>query len=75
MNVESKKGTSLVAQLHGNPHVSAVHPTMGRWDLIVEIQTESLASTNKIVGELRLIVECLFRGQLTIKRVFSRGFF
>jgi DNA-binding Lrp family transcriptional regulator len=55
MNVESKKGTKLVAKLRGNPHVSAVHHTMGRWDLIVEIQTESLASLNKIVGELRLI--------------------
>jgi len=55
INVESKKGTSLVAKLRGNPHVSAVHHTMGRWDIIAEIQTESLASLNKIVGELRLI--------------------
>jgi DNA-binding Lrp family transcriptional regulator len=55
MNVENIKGTQLVAKLRGNPHVSAVHHTMGRWDLIVEIQTESLGSLNKIVGELRLI--------------------
>ena len=52
---ESSKEASVIKKLHGNPHVSAIHHTTGRWDLIVDIQTDSLASLNKIVGAFRLI--------------------
>ena len=31
-----------------------MHHTTGRWDLIAEIETDSLSSFNKIVGEIRL---------------------
>jgi DNA-binding Lrp family transcriptional regulator len=52
---DSANEASVIAKLRGSPHVSAVHHTTGRWDLIVEIQTDSLSSFNKIVGALRLI--------------------
>lgn len=55
MSVESLKEAEVVRRLRGNPNVSAVHHTTGRWDLISEIQTDSLSSFNKIVGALRLI--------------------
>lgn len=55
VNADSTKEADIIASLRGNPHVSAVHHTTGRWDLIVEIQTDSLSSFNKIVGTLRLI--------------------
>ena len=44
----------VIGSLRGNPNVSTVHHTTGRWDLIAEIETDSLASFNKIVGTIRL---------------------
>lgn len=55
IRTESAHEADVIAELRGNPHVAAVHHTTGRWDLIAEIQTDSLASFNKIVGALRLI--------------------
>ena len=40
--------------MRGNPNVSTVHHTTGRWDLMAELETDSLASFNKIVGAIRL---------------------
>ena len=53
--VESVHEADVIASLRGDPQVTAVHHTTGRWDLIAEIQTDSLSSFNKIVGALRLI--------------------
>lgn len=55
IRVESVNEADVIASLRGNPQVRAVHHTTGRWDLIAEIQTDSLSSFNKIVGALRLI--------------------
>ncbi len=55
IRVESANEAAVIASLRGNPQVNAVHHTTGRWDLIAEIQTDSLSSFNKIVGALRLI--------------------
>ncbi|NNC76677.1 MAG: Lrp/AsnC family transcriptional regulator [Woeseiaceae bacterium] len=55
IRAQSADEAKVIAKLRGNPHVSAVHHTTGRWDLIAEIQTDSLASFNQIVGTLRLI--------------------
>lgn len=55
IRAESAGEAGVVASLRGNPQVTAVHHTTGRWDLIAEIQTDSLSSFNKIVGEIRLI--------------------
>ena len=55
IRADSANEASVISKLRGNPHVSAVHHTTGRWDLIAEVQTDSLASFNKIIGVLRLI--------------------
>lgn len=55
IRAESVKEATVISKLRGNPHVSAIHHTTGRWDLIAEVQTDSLSSFNKIVGALRLI--------------------
>lgn len=52
---ENADEANVIKSLRGNPHVSAVHHTTGRWDLIAEIHADSLASFNTIVGNLRLI--------------------
>ena len=55
IRAESAQEAAVIASLRGDPQVTAVHHTTGRWDLIAEIQTDSLSSFNKIVGALRLI--------------------
>jgi len=54
IRAESVKERHVIGSLRGNPNVTAVHHTTGRWDLIAEIQTDSLASFNAIVGAVRL---------------------
>jgi len=53
IRAESVKERHVIGSLRGNPNVTAVHHTTGRWDLIAEIQTDSLASFNAIVGAVR----------------------
>ena len=55
VRAESAQEANVIASLRGDPQVTAVHHTTGRWDLIAEIQTDSLSSFNKVVGALRLI--------------------
>lgn len=55
IQADSASEASVISKLRGNPNVSAIHHTTGRWDLIAEVQTDSLSSFNKIVGVLRLI--------------------
>lgn len=54
LRADSASEARVIASLRGNPHVSTVHHTTGRWDLIAEIETDSLSSFNKIVGAIRL---------------------
>ncbi len=53
--VEGKKGPQVCSALRGYPDVVAIHNTNGRWDLVVEIRTETLESFNRLLSELRLI--------------------
>lgn len=55
LRVESVREASVIASLRGNPNVTAVHHTTGRWDILADIQTDTLPSFNGVVGELRLI--------------------
>lgn len=55
IRAESAREARVVDSLRGDPNVAAIHHTTGRWDLIAEIQADSLASFNRIVGTLRLI--------------------
>lgn len=54
IRADSAKEASVIANLRGNPAVTNVHHTTGRWDLIASIETESLESFNQIVGAIRL---------------------
>jgi DNA-binding Lrp family transcriptional regulator len=53
--VEGRMGPAVCRALRGYPDIVAIHNTNGRWDLVVEIRTESLESFNRLLGELRLI--------------------
>ena len=55
IQAENKKEAKIIRSLRGNPCVSALHHTMGKWDLIAELHAEDLANFNHIVAEIRLI--------------------
>jgi len=43
----------VVRQLSGFPEVIAIHTTNGRWDLIVELATDTLEQFDKLLSRLR----------------------
>ena len=55
IRADSAHEARVIASLRGNPAVTRVHHTTGRWDLIAAIETDSLGSFNQIVGAIRLI--------------------
>jgi len=48
---------SIKSKLLSEPTVSAIHTTNGRWDVIVELQSESLEAFDKVLGHIRDIPE------------------
>ena len=53
IRVLSRQESRLIEGLRGNPNVTSVHHTTGRWDLIAEIHTDTLANFNTIVSNIR----------------------
>lgn len=55
IEVEGKGTERVIATLDKMPAVQAIHTTHGRWDLIVELGTDSLESLDEILRNIRLI--------------------
>jgi DNA-binding Lrp family transcriptional regulator len=53
IGVLSRQEHKVIEGLRGNPNVTSVHHTTGRWDLIAEIRTDTLANFNTIVSNIR----------------------
>lgn len=50
--------TKLIkSKLLTEPAVSAIHTTNGRWDMIIELQCESLEAFDKVLSQIRDIAE------------------
>ena len=45
----------VLAALRGDPAVSALHTTNGRWDIVAELQADSLAAFDNVLGRIRLL--------------------
>jgi DNA-binding Lrp family transcriptional regulator len=55
IEVAGEKTAAVVRALRGFPEVVAVHSTNGRWDLICELDTDSLAGFSHALDEIRRI--------------------
>jgi len=55
IRVLSRQEAKVIEGLRGNHNVLSVHHTTGRWDLIAEIHTDTLANFNAIVTSIRLL--------------------
>jgi DNA-binding Lrp family transcriptional regulator len=53
--VEGEKSGAVLKALRGFPEIEAVHMTNGRWDMLAELSTESLADFSRMLDEVRLI--------------------
>ncbi len=51
--VEGRAAERLIHRLTGWPEVGAVHATHGKWDLVVEIGTDTLESLDRVLTEIR----------------------
>ncbi|WP_313688334.1 Lrp/AsnC family transcriptional regulator [Pantoea sp.] len=55
VTVEGTKATSIVQKLRADPAVYTLHSTNGKWDLLVELRSDTLENFNNILGRIRLI--------------------
>lgn len=55
VDVEGHAADKVVRTLGGFPEVVAIHTTNGRWDLVVELATESLTLFDVVLRKVRLV--------------------
>ncbi|THD58655.1 Lrp/AsnC family transcriptional regulator [Phenylobacterium sp.] len=55
IEVEGGRSGAVVQALRGFPEVDKVHTTNGRWDLVAELDTETLAEFSRTLDQVRLI--------------------
>jgi DNA-binding Lrp family transcriptional regulator len=55
LEVRSADGRAVIAALRRLPDVGRVYSTNGRWDLVVEINTATLASLDQVLAEIRAL--------------------
>ncbi len=53
--VEGNRGRDVLRTLRGHPNVTAIHTTNGRWDVVVELQAETLEDFDRVLGAIRSI--------------------
>jgi DNA-binding Lrp family transcriptional regulator len=53
--VEGERSGAVLRALRGFPEVAAVHTTNGRWDLVAELDVETLAAFSRTLDAIREI--------------------
>ena len=53
--VQGNRAAAVVKVLRGHPNVATIHSTNGRWDMVAELQADSLESFDRVLGTIRLI--------------------
>ena len=53
--IEGRGTNRIIRQLTGLAEVRAVHSTNGRWDLIIELGTETLEDLDEALAKIRLL--------------------
>ena len=55
VEVEGRAADAVIARLHGFPEVRALHTTNGRWDVVAEIETDTLESFDDTLRRIRQV--------------------
>jgi len=53
--IDGERSGAVVRALRGFPQVATIHTTNGRWDLVAELNTESLAEFSRTLDQIRMI--------------------
>ncbi|MGC1175712.1 Lrp/AsnC family transcriptional regulator [Polaromonas sp.] len=53
--VEGNRIDHVLSALRGDPAVSALHTTNGRWDIVAELRADSLEAFDRVLGRIRLL--------------------
>jgi DNA-binding Lrp family transcriptional regulator len=53
--IEGERSRAVIKALRGLPEVDKVHTTNGRWDLVAELDTGSLAEFSRTLDEIRTL--------------------
>lgn len=53
--VEGNTTRQVIASLLGEPGVSTLHDTNGRWDLLAELEASSMSELSRVLERVRLI--------------------
>ncbi len=53
--VEGNRIDQVLSRLRGDPAVSALHTTNGRWDIVAELRADSLEAFDRVLGRIRLL--------------------
>lgn len=55
IEVEGRAAETVIARLHGFPEVRTVYTTNGRWDVVAEVETDSLEAFDNTLRRIRQI--------------------
>lgn len=55
IEVEGRTTSHVISRLRGFPEVQGLHTTNGAWDLVAELETDSLASFDSLLSRIRSI--------------------
>ncbi|HXW09128.1 MAG TPA: Lrp/AsnC family transcriptional regulator [Steroidobacteraceae bacterium] len=53
--VEGNRVEDVLVALRGDPAVSALHTTNGRWDIVAELRADTLEEFDRVLGRIRRI--------------------
>lgn len=53
VGIEGRGADRIVRHLRGIPEVEAIHTTIGRWDLILEVGTQTLPALDEVLAKIR----------------------
>ena len=55
VEVDGKNSEQIIRRLAGFPEIRGLYTTNGRWDLVLELGTETLADLDSVLRKIRLI--------------------
>lgn len=53
--IEGRGASRIISQLNRMPEVTSIYTTSGKWDLIIELGTDSLPALDETLSKIRLI--------------------
>ncbi len=55
IEVEGERSDQILKLLRGYPEITAAHTTNGRWDMVLELTTDTLESFDRVLHRIRQI--------------------